>query len=432
MPPEEKRERVIPAASAVLDSGEIVEMVFRPETRETRFVVWNGETWREESSIERSGSERLVPFSAGNNLLRHEVVLLPSAPEEYGSESDLLSSIRGFIHRYVQVSPRFEEVSARYLLLSWLYDSFHELPYLRIRAEYGSGKTRYLQTVGSLAYRPIFASGASTISPIFRILDSFGGTLVMDEGDFRASDEKSEVTKILNNGNVKGFPVLRAEQVGNRKEFDPRAYSVFGPKIVATRGFFEDKALESRFLTEEMGTTTLRPDIPISMPPAYKGEALHLRNQLLLFRFRNLGRVRALAEVPDLALEPRLRQVFAPLFAVTTEPEARRDLLDLARGYQKEVLCDRGMEMEAQVLEAIRDLAASQGYPVSVGEVAALFADRHQDDFDRKVTPKWIGHVIRKKLRLHAERRHGSYVLPESEKATLSRLLERYGLAAPS
>lgn len=32
------------------------------------------------------------------------------------------------------------------------------------------------------------------------------------------------------------IPVLRSEQVGQRKEFDPQAYAVFGPLLIATRG----------------------------------------------------------------------------------------------------------------------------------------------------------------------------------------------------
>src|SRR5262249_22622537 len=87
----------------------------------------------------------------------------------------------------------------------------------------------------------------------------------------------------------RGSRVVRSEVTGQRGEFNPRAYHVFGPKLVATRGTFEDRALESRFLTEEMGHATLRNDIPISLPATYKDEALRLRNQLLLFRFRRFG-----------------------------------------------------------------------------------------------------------------------------------------------
>src|SRR5207244_5816333 len=104
---------------------------------------------------------------------------------------------------------------------------------LRERGDYGSGKTRFLLVVGALCYKPIFASGASTTSPLFRIMDAFRGTLILDESDFRLSDERAEIVKILNCGNARGFPVLRTE-VNRAKEFDPRAYTVFGPKIVAT------------------------------------------------------------------------------------------------------------------------------------------------------------------------------------------------------
>src|SRR5436190_2148860 len=137
-------------------------------------------------------------------------------------------------------------------------------PYLRVRGDFGSGKTRFLLTVGSLCYKPIFASGASTVSPLFRILDAFKGTLVMDESDFRMSDERAEIVKILNNGNARGFPVLRSEVSGKKGEFNPRAYAVFGPKLVATRGFFQDRALESRCITEEMNHYHLRTDVPIN------------------------------------------------------------------------------------------------------------------------------------------------------------------------
>lgn len=73
-----------------------------------------------------------------------------------------------------------------------------------------------------------------------------------------------------------GFPVLRSELVG-RREYDPRAYTVFGPKIVASRGFFEDRALESRFLTEDMGRARMREDIPVTLPEVAERQALDLR-----------------------------------------------------------------------------------------------------------------------------------------------------------
>lgn len=266
-----EKEHAQPTASAILADGSLAEMVYRPEENRTTFCVSKDASLRYEPNL-LAGGQRLVPYSPGNNLLRNEVVLFPSEAAEYESEQKLVEEIQSFIHCYVDVSPLFEQIASYYVLFSWVYDAFNELPYLRLRGDAGSGKTRFLLTVGSLCYKPIFASGVSTVSPLFRILDSMRGTLIVDEGDFRFSDEKAELVKILNNGNGSGFPVLRSESVSGR-EFSPKAYSVFGPKLIATRGYFQDRALESRCLTEEMGGRKLREDVPINLGNEYVAEA---------------------------------------------------------------------------------------------------------------------------------------------------------------
>src|SRR5216117_825652 len=422
-------ERKIVTVSNVSDDGSMLEMLYEPKEKRTGFAVWKDGKCTIEPSI-RLPQYRLVPYSAQNNLIKNDVVLLPSEPEDYGSETQLLAVIQEFIHRYVDVTPLFEKIASYYVLLSWVYDRFNELPYLRLRGDPGSGKTRFLLTVGSLCYKPIFASGASTVSPLFRILDAFRGTLIIDEGDFRLSDERAEIVKILNNGNARGFPVLRSEVSGKKGEFNPRAYAVFGPKLVATRGYFQDRALESRCITEEMNHYRLRNDVPINLPPEHKDEALRLRNKLLLFRFRNLHRRRASEDLVDRAIEPRLNQIFVPLLSIIEDPEARADLRELARRYNREIIADRGMDTEAQILEVIRDMLASPFETrLSVKDITSWFIDRHAMDYERKITGKWVGSIIRRKLQLKTERRGGEFTIPESERSKLQGLYERYGIS---
>jgi len=418
--------RTIATASATFDNGSILEMVHRPEEKRSAFVIWGDAEWRLESSFSSDGGARLVPYSPSNNLIRNDVVLFPSEPEEYGSEDELLAEIQTFIHRYVDLSPLFEKTASYYVLLSWVYDSFNELPYLRVRGDPGSGKTRFLLIVGSLTYKPIFASGASTISPIFRMLDAFRGTLIIDESDFRQSDERAEVVKIFNNGNARGFPVLRTEQ-SNKGEFNPHAYWVYGPKIIATRGSFDDRALESRCLTEEMGHHGLRDDVPINMADSYKDEARHLRNKLLLFRFRNLGKRMATEALVDRTIEPRLNQIFVPLLSIIDDADTRADLRELARRYNHDMIADRGMDTEAQVLEIIRELDA-QDSRLSIRDITNWFLNRHAADYDRKITTKWIGYIVRKRLNLKTQKSHGAFVIPPTELPALHRLYEKYGV----
>jgi hypothetical protein len=192
-----------------------------------------------------------------------------------------------------------------------------------LRGEYGSGKTRALLTIGSLCYKGFFASGASTVSPLFHTLDAFRGTLLLDEADFRFSDERAEIVKILNNGNVRGFPVLRT-MMNRQREFNPQAFQVFGPKIIASRGSYDDKALESRLITEEMGARQLRTDIPINLPDSFSEEALELRNKLLLYRFHRRYEVKLDESLIDQRLEPRQNQILLPLLSVVSDEDCAK------------------------------------------------------------------------------------------------------------
>ena len=408
----------------------MLELLYDSDNQVTRFALWKDRAWQYVESHKVNDSSVLVPYSPKNNLIKNEIVLLPSKVEEYGTEIALLNAVKGFIHRYVSVSPLYEDIASYYVLFSWVYDGFNELPYLRVRGDPGCGKTRFLLTVGSLCYKAIFASGASSVSPIFRLLETFRGTLVIDESDFRVSDEKAELVKILNNGNVRGFPVLRSESNG-KGEFNPEAYQVYGPKILATRGDFADIALESRFLSEEMGAGEFRTDIPINLPQEHRTEAQSLRNKLLLFRFRNRHKRRDLANMSDAGLEPRLNQIFNPLFSIIEEPAARDRLRAIVLQVQKDLVIERGFKVEAQVLEVIQELLILNETKLTIKEITRRFKDIHEDDQDYKISPKWIGYVIRKKLHLKAERRGGSFVIPDTEKDKIDALIIRYGLSNP-
>ena len=418
----------IRTVSTTLKTGEIVELVYNPETKNTALAVWVNGNYEVIHSVKLGSGKWLVPYSAENNLIKNGVILFASQPEEYGTEADLVADVQKFIHRYVDLSERFERIASYYVLFSWVYDTFNELPYLRVRGDYGSGKTRFLLTVGSICFRPIFASGASTVSPIFHMLDRFGGTLIVDEADFRMSDEKADIVKILNNGNVRGLPVLRT-RVTKDGEFNPTAFNVFGPKIVATRGYFDDRALESRFITEETSGRGLRKDIPINLPSSYRDEALSLRNKLLLYRFRNRGKRVPTEALIDRRLDPRLNQVFAPLLSIVEDDTTRKELKEVARTYHQQTVADRGAQLEAHVLTVIRALfLKGKRARVSIKDIVSLFTRAYGEDYGENISHKWIGSVIRRQLTLHAHKSQGVYVIPITQKDKLERLYERFGV----
>ena len=185
--------------------------------------------------------------------------------------------------------------------------------------------------------------------------------------------------------------------------------------------------MESRCLTEEMGQRRLRDDVPINLPEAFWTEATSIRNRLLTFRFRHLGKHRALPELVDRTVEPRMNQVFVPLLSIIDDSATVADLKAVMREYHRQHLSDKGMDTEGQLLEVIASLREKEEV-VSIGEIAEQFRKKHEDDYVRKVTAKWIGGLIRRKLHLRTERSREGYVIPASENPKVERLMERFGL----
>lgn len=403
----------------------IVETVFRPDTGDTALAVMAREVL-EVVPEWKVDAETFVPPRASNNLIRHGALLLPSMPIKYGSIRDLLVEVQRYIGRYVSLSDQAAGLCAAYVLLSWVYDAFNELPYLRFRGEYGTGKTRALLVIGSLCYKAFFASGASTVSPIFHTLDTFKGTLIFDEADFRFTDEKAELVKILNNGNAKGFPVLRTH-VSPKKEFNPQAFAIFGPKIVGMRRSYDDRALESRFLTIEMAPGRSE-GVPINLPDAQKEEALDLRNKLLMYRLRNRMAIRLDPALADPRLEPRMNQILLPLLSVSPSPELRKIITQTAVTLEASVVSERGVSTEGQVLSIVgRVLVEDRDERVPLAEMTSKFTTEYGSEYERPITNRWVGAVLRR-LGVALYKSNGVSVLVPGQRDRIKALCTWYGV----
>ncbi len=419
----------IPTVSRRLADGTLVELVYDNKGKHTKLAVGKGNDVTLHDKYACADGTFLTPYSATNNLIKHEVVLLAAHLEVFRSVTELVTKIEAYIDRYVDLGDGFRTLASYYILLTWVYDAFNELPYLRFRGDYGSGKTRALLVIGSLCHKAFFASGASTISPIFHTLDTFRGTLIFDEADFRFSDEKAELVKIFNNGNVKGFPVLRTA-VTQKKEFEPRAFNVFGPKVVAMRRSFEDQALESRFFTEEMGKQSLRPDIPISLPDCQKDEALALRNELLAYRFAMLPTLSAHETLVDPLLSPRLNQILVPLLSIVEGTDRRQTIREFVQGSDASLRSVEGTHIERSLVETRANLLISAVAPVSVGTVTAALIDRIGEKSDRALSSRHVGSLLRARLGIAVVRRHGTYVILPGEREKIPDLLVRFGIGS--
>lgn len=402
--------------------GRLAELVGDTSTGSIMFATY--EVIEEKIDFEESLSiEGNIYVPPNEDLIKSGTILLPSYPETYGSLKELMDVIDRFIYRYLDVSDSYRKLASYYILLSWVYDCFETIPYLRAIGDYGTGKSRFQKVIGSLCYKPMFAGGATTPSPIFRIIDLYHGTLIIDEADFRFSDAQSEIVKILNCGYSSGVPVLRTE---GEKERMPVAYNVFCPKILATRERFTDKALESRCLTEIMQGNP-RPDIPVHLPKNFNKEALQIRNMLLLFRFKHYGQIEIKPERAIVGVEARVNQILLPLLSIIEDKEVLEEMRIFAKHYGQQIKDARGDEIQAEVLKVMVDMVKEHKYLGNKNIAEEVNKDRNLDNGEYKISPTKIGRLNSTFYNFLTKKVNGTtQIIWDNEKA--AQLCQRYGV----
>lgn len=423
---EEKQEKII-LKTSITTPNELYEMVFDRSENKTSFIKIDRdgkiETLLEEVEI---GGRKYRPLPPDYNLVDKNVILFPSLATPYESEEEILTEVQNFIHKHLDISEVFERIATYYVLFTWLFDKFNEVPYLRAIGDFGSGKSRFLQAIGILCYKPVFTGGATTPSPIFRIINEVKGTLIIDEADFKFSDMTSEIVKILNTGYQKGMSVLRSEGKGT---FEVKAYDVFCPKIVATRETFADKALESRFLVEEMGAGKLRADIPRTLDESFYEGAELIRNKLLMWRLKNyfepIERRHDLIE----GIHPRLNQIVMPLLSIIKDEAIRNQLKTFIVQYNAELVADRGLSWESDIVFAVLKLE----YELKESEITVKQitdeVNKEIDTSDDTLQARKVGWYLRAKLQLKPYKTRKGYVLSFKEnRKRLDMWKERFGI----
>jgi len=124
---------------------------------------------------------------------------------------------------------------AFWTLLSYIYPAFDAVPYLHVGGPPGSGKSRVLDVLARLAFRP-FAASDLTAAVLFRTLHAHGGTLLLD-GAKRlqcATDaDAGEMLSLFLAGSTKGGAAVRLEPTG-AGTVRTASFDVFGPKAIAS------------------------------------------------------------------------------------------------------------------------------------------------------------------------------------------------------
>lgn len=155
--------------------------------------------------------------------------------------AELLEELRSAFRRHVVLPEQADVAVAIWVLHAYAHNAFRHSPVLGIVSPVlGCGKTTLLSVLRHTVPKPLMSSSWTPAS-IFRVIDKYGPTLLIDEGDTFLDGHK-ELSGILNSGHSKdGAAVIRCDG----EDYQPNVYSTWAPKAIARIGALSP-TLESR------------------------------------------------------------------------------------------------------------------------------------------------------------------------------------------
>lgn len=359
-----------------------------------------------------------------SKLTQLGVVLLPTDIEEYGTDDELVDDIAKFLYKYFELPKYYEAILPYLVMFYWVFDKFPFVPYLHFIGLTGTGKSTAIETIGSLCYKAINASGSITIASIFRLAHIWRGTLLMDEFNLgsKSSETYGAMLQILRGG-VSDSPVFRVE--GDRKK-DVEVYQLKSPRVFSSQNVIQDAALQSRTIVIKMSKNTKK--IPLYRLPNFYEESQTLRNKLLLWRLRHLAKIDLTTieyGFEELAgFDGRVQQVLTPVYLISNE-KTRKKIVEFAIQQEEDTKRERLEEIDGQVFMYIYENYKDE---IMLATLTKHINDqREKQGYKNKYTERRLGNVVRKILGFDSERTNKGYRLVIKE-PKVKELAKYYGL----
>jgi hypothetical protein len=182
---------------------------------------------------------------SGAGVKRYQAGERPDPRETFGR-------VKAAVDRFIDFSRSLAsqetmcELTACYVLSSYLLDAFHVVGYLWPNGERGTGKTSFLQLVAELAYlEQVILAGSSYAC--LRDMADYGATLAFDDAENVMDVKRSDPDKrtLLLAGNRRGATVAVKEPEPDGKRWTTRYVNTFCPRLFSAI-LLPDETLGSR------------------------------------------------------------------------------------------------------------------------------------------------------------------------------------------
>ena len=173
-------------------------------------------------------------------------------------------------------------------------------------------------------------------------------TILLDETEVYNRKEMVEVLAILNSGYCRGQYAIRIEKVQNNVP-QIAVFDTFDFKVLAGTQELAD-TLQSRCIITKMSKAVRPVRLFID-----EEEAQELRNQLLMYRFKNLNQSQQQNHLEESECQgnSRILELFVSLFQVVPTPAVKDRLKQAMKQIAQTRLNEEQTSIEARVLDAI-------------------------------------------------------------------------------
>lgn len=229
-------------------------------------------------------------------------------------------------------------------------------PIIPIRGPSQSGKNRLAFVLRLLSYKPYFEMSTYRIPSLYRPMDLWQGTLVLDEADFANTNEKSELVHFLN-CRATGTPLSRQNPT-NANITD--TFRNFGLTILTQRKPFDDNATESRALPFYSEASDKK--LPVIETDEMLKRGLELQNKLLYLRmkYHRLVTINKEAWVNDLC-DHRLVASLLPLLALSChEPSLKDTITKTAKEVERAKVEEKANSMDGLIINFLWEKIADK------------------------------------------------------------------------
>ena len=329
----------------------------------------------------------------------------------------LFNEVRECLRKHIVFKDPFEyDVLAVWTMATWKVDSFKTLPYLLLRGEIETGKTRVLEMLTQLGYHVVPTAGISP-AVLRKQVEWFRCTCAIDQAEDqldRRYEAGQEVYRLVAAGYKRGMFVARC-----RKD-DPMLVDYDDPfsfkAFASTKSF--DEAIDSRSLIIDMREATPeRQEIDEEWCAKLRRHLLH---------FRLTGKL----EDVETKLVRRTRELFKPLLMIVKPLNLQKQFEDYAekqRVLRRKELAEglRSSVVEAIVNVTQRKEGTTDEDTVYISEIKNEFSERGLD-----LTSNKIG-VLLKDMAIEKDRHKakGVYVNVKKNFEQIRYLRQKYGLS---